>query len=62
VAATSSCTRSKQATAKEVQQLRADEKVLLSLLEEPDVEGPVTTAVSEQAIVLSDEEDDPYAY
>jgi hypothetical protein len=50
------------ANSKEVQQLRADEEVLLSLLEEPEVEGPVTTAVAEQAIVLSDEEDDPYAY
>ena len=51
-----------RANSKEVQQLRADEEVLLSLLEEPEVEGPVTTAVAEQAIVLSDEEDDPYAY
>jgi hypothetical protein len=42
--------------------LRADEEVLLQLLEEPDVEGPVAVAVAEQAMELSDDEADPYEY
>ncbi len=47
----------------EVQRLRADEEMLLSLLEEPDEVEPAVVAAAMQPMELSDsEEEDPCKY
>jgi hypothetical protein len=46
---------------KEAQQLRGDEEVLLSLLEEPDEVEPAAVSAAEQPVELSEDED-PYTY